>query len=209
MEEIVPSQSTDLTIRTDDSAAVVREQAIDLYIGGCKPVDICRRLGRSRTWFYETLARYRRAGRAGLRSQSRAAKRVHNRTAPEMEAAIERLRRTITSGSDPELRYANRGADALAYELQRAQITPPHRATINRILKRRDLIAPRRSPTDRCFRRCSQLWRHAAWRVPALICCWLLCAPSAAAWQPSCHMPTNWNSPGSRSPPWLVRLGRV
>jgi hypothetical protein len=74
---------------------------------------------------------------------------VHNRTAPEMEAAIERLRRAITSGSDPELRYANRGADALAYELQRAQITPPHRATINRILKRRDLIAPRRSPTPK------------------------------------------------------------
>ena len=109
----------------DDPGAAVREQAIDLFISGRTPTAICRQVKRSRTWFYKTLARYRRGGREGLGSQSRAPKRVHNRTAEDVEAAIVRLQRTITTGADPELRYANCGADALASELQRARITPP------------------------------------------------------------------------------------
>lgn len=135
MDGQAPSQS-------DDPEAVLRETAIDLYIAGHKPGDICRRLQRSRTWFYAALGRYRDSGRAGLKSRSRAPHRVHNRTLPEVEDAIVRLRKAITSGHDPELRYANLGADTLAYELERAQIKPPHRATINRILKRHDLVRP-------------------------------------------------------------------
>ena len=128
----------------DDLGAALRGTAIDLFINGHKPTGICRQLNRSRTWFYNTLARYRQEGREGLRSRSRAPHHVHNRTPSHMEAAIVRLRKLILSGGDPELRYANIGADALAYELKRAGITPPSRATINRILKRRDLVQPRR-----------------------------------------------------------------
>ena len=47
------------------------------------------------------------------------------------------------SGDDPELRYANRGADTIAFELERGGIKPPSRATINRILMRNDLSRPR------------------------------------------------------------------
>ena len=118
----------------DDLGAALRGTAIDLFINGHKPTGICRQLNRSRTWFYNTLARYRQEGREGLRSRSRAPHHVHNRTPSHMEAAIVRLRKLILSGGDPELRYANIGADALAYELKRAGITPPSRATINRIL---------------------------------------------------------------------------
>jgi transposase InsO family protein len=130
--------------RSDDPEAALRETAIDLFISGCRPVSICHQLKRSRTWFYNTLARYRSGGREGLKSKSRAPKRVHNRTPEDVEAAIVRLRKAITCGEDPELRYANIGADALAFELARAEITPPHRATINRILKRHGLVQPRR-----------------------------------------------------------------
>ena len=137
MEGQAPSQ-------LDDPETRLRETAIDLFINGHKPTAICRQLKRSRTWFYKTLARYREGGRGGLRSRSRAPNRVHNRTPEDVEAAIVRLRKVITSGEDPALRYANIGADALAVELERAKIKPPHRATINRILKRRDLIQPRR-----------------------------------------------------------------
>jgi putative transposase len=128
----------------DDLGAALRGTAIDLFINGHKPTSICRQLNRSRTWFYNTLARYQQEGREGLRSRSRAPHNVHNRTPFHMEAAIVRLRKLILSGRDPELRYANIGADALAYELKRAGIMPPSRATINRILKRRDLVQPRR-----------------------------------------------------------------
>jgi hypothetical protein len=137
MEGQAPSQ-------LDDPEVKLRETAIDLFINGHKPAAICRQLKRSRTWFYNTLARYREGGREGLRSRSRAPHRVHNRTPEGVESAIVRLRKAITSGEDPDLRYANIGADALAAELERARIKPPHRATIYRILRRHDLIQPRR-----------------------------------------------------------------
>jgi hypothetical protein len=128
--------------RADDLEARLRETAIDLYIGGSYPTAICRQLNRSRTWFYKTLDRYRQGGRQALASRSRAPQHIHNRIPAETEAAIVRLRRTIISGDDPELRYANMGADALASELEHAKIKPPHRATIHRILKRHDLVKP-------------------------------------------------------------------
>jgi len=127
----------------DDPEATTRETAINLFIQGRRPTDICRELNRSRTWFYNTLARYRKGGREGLRSQSRAPHHVHNRTPPDIEDAVVRLRKLILSGEDPKLRYANIGADALAYELGQADITPPSRATITRILKRNNLTQPR------------------------------------------------------------------
>lgn len=126
-----------------DSAEQRRHKAINLYIAGERPTDICRQLGRSRTWFYETLKRYQQGGRAALASRSRAPHTVHNRTPVEVEDAIVRARETIIAGDDPELRYANIGADTIAVELERAGITPPSRSTINRILKKRDLVDPR------------------------------------------------------------------
>lgn len=132
-----------------DPEKAVREAAIDRFIRGEKPAAICRAVQRSRAWFYRILDRYRRGGRAALGSQSRAPRRVHNRTAAETEAALIRLRQTITSGQDAELRYADRGADALAAELTRAGVRPPSRATINRILRDHALTQPRRPQRKR------------------------------------------------------------
>jgi transposase InsO family protein len=137
MIEQVPSQSN------LDSEEQRRNEAINLYIAGEKATDICRQLGRSRTWFYNTLKRYQLGGRAALASRSRAPGTVHNRTPMEVEQAIVRVRETIMAGDDPELRYANIGADTILVELERAGITPPSRSTINRVLKKRDLVDPR------------------------------------------------------------------
>lgn len=121
----------------------LRNEAIDLYLQGLHVTDICRALERSRSWFYETLQRYRQGGRAALKTKSRAPHVVHNRTPQTVEAAIVRIRQTITTGHDPELRYANIGAESIARELKRLNLKPPHRATINRILRRHDLLQPR------------------------------------------------------------------
>ena len=126
-----------------DDGEALRNEAIDLYLQGLTVADLCRSLERSRSWFYETLKRYQQSGRAGLKSRSRAPHIVHNRTKKEVEEAIVRIRQTITAGQDPELRYANMGADSLAFELKRLKLKPPHRATINRILSRHDLVQPR------------------------------------------------------------------
>lgn len=138
-EQAAPLQSNQAT------EEVVRNQAIDLFIAGCKPGAICQAVKRSREWWYRTLMRYRQGGREALRDRSRAPKRVHNRTAVEVENAIVRIRQTILSGEDAELRYASVGADTIALELKRAGIEPPARRTINRILQRRQLILPRRA----------------------------------------------------------------
>jgi len=148
MDQTVPLQSNDAEYQ-------LREQAINLYIAGEKPTIICRRLKRSRSWFYKLLRRYQQGGRAALVSQSRAPKQVHNRTEATIEAAIIRVRESIISGQDPELRYANIGAETIALELERAGLKPPSRATINRILQRHHLVqarpvrkAKRRLPSD-------------------------------------------------------------
>ena len=54
-----------------------------------------------------------------------------------------RVRQVIAAGQAPELRYANIGAEALATELGRAEIKPPSRATINRLLQRHQLVRPK------------------------------------------------------------------
>lgn len=137
MVEPVPSQSN------LDSEEQRRNEAINLYIAGESATAICRQLRRSRTWFYKTLKRYQLGGRAALASQSRAPRRVHNRTPMAVEQAIVRIRETIMAGDDPELRYANIGADTILVELERAGVTAPSRSTINRILKKRNLVDPR------------------------------------------------------------------
>jgi transposase InsO family protein len=126
-----------------EAQEAVRQRAIDLFIAGKKPGQICREVGRSRAWFYQTLARYRKDGRAGLASHSRAPKRVHNRTAADVEAAVVRVRQTILSGATAELRYASIGANTIASELKRADIEPPSRRTIQRILQRHHLVQSR------------------------------------------------------------------
>jgi hypothetical protein len=132
-----------VTTEPDDPVRALREAAIDRFIWGDKPATICDAVQRSRAWFYQTLQRYRREGRAGLHSRSRAPHHVHNRIPPDIEAAVVRVRQTILLGEDAALRYADIGADALAYELRRAGLIPPSRATINRILRRHNLVQPR------------------------------------------------------------------
>lgn len=134
----------------DDPGARVREAAIDLYIQGHKPTVICRQLNRSRTWFYNTLTRYQQGGRAALQTKPSAPHRVHNRTPDDIETAVVRVRETITAGTDPDLRYANIGAETIAYELDQAKMTPPSQSTIKRILRRHSLVQPRqRKPKKR------------------------------------------------------------
>lgn len=136
MKSIEPLQS-------HDPEAQVREEAINLYLAGEKPTMICRTLGRSRTWFYKALGRYQQGGREALRSQSRRPKHIAKQTDEEIEMAIVKIRKTITSGQDPTLRYGNIGAETIARELEEMDLQPPSISTINRILGKHELQQPR------------------------------------------------------------------
>ncbi len=130
-------------LQSHDPEARMREEAINRYIAGEKPSTICREIGRSRTWFYKALSRYQQSGREGLESQSRRPKRIAKQTDEAIEAAIVRVRQTITRGEDPVLRYGNIGAEMIASELEKAGLAPPSLSTINRILRKHGLQKPR------------------------------------------------------------------
>ncbi len=127
-----------------DEATQLRHEAINRYFSGQNPTQIAREFGKSRTWVYQVLARFREGGREGLMTQSRAPHRVHNRLDPEVEQAIVRIRQLITSGENPELRYAHIGADLIASELTRLGLPVPSTRTIERVLKRHNLTEARR-----------------------------------------------------------------
>jgi transposase InsO family protein len=97
---------------------------------------LCESFGISRTLAYRYIARYLDHGLAGLVEQSRAPRRVWNRTAEELEQAIIQLRR----------RKPRRGALKLR-ELLREQFGHrgiPAVSTIELILKRNGLVKKRK-----------------------------------------------------------------
>jgi len=92
-EKQAPCQSN------QEDSEKLRNRAIDRFLQGKRPAEIARELGHSRKWFYETLARYQKEGRAGLRERSRRPHHQPRQTAPEIEAAVVRVRKLIVSGT--------------------------------------------------------------------------------------------------------------
>jgi transposase InsO family protein len=97
---------------------------------------LCESFGISRTLAYRYINRYLDYGRAGLMEQSRAPRRVWNRTAEDLEQAVLELRR----------RKPRRGALKLQQLLreQFARRPVPAVSTIELILKRHGLVKKRR-----------------------------------------------------------------
>jgi transposase len=132
-----------------EKAEQLRHTAVNLYLGGQKVSTIARQTGRSRQWVHTTLNRYRAEGRDGLVNRSRTPHQVHNRTSPETESAVVRIRETILSGADPILRYASVGARIIRSELKRMGVTAPSPRTINRILQRHGMQQSRHGQEKR------------------------------------------------------------
>jgi putative transposase len=127
------------------------------YARRCKAIDLLRRgarfaaaaaaVGRGQAWLAKWWARYRQEGRAGLRDQSRAPRRVWRRTAPHLVALVLRVRAALVAHRTRRTAFAGRGADAIRWELeQRGLRRLPSRRTIERILTRHGCThrAPRR-----------------------------------------------------------------
>lgn len=129
----------------DQVEETLRHEAINRRLAGERRSDICRTLGRSTAWFDKWWSRYRRYGREGLTSRSRAPKHIHNKMKPEIEEAIVRIRHILEERSDPELKYAFIGAPTIRTELKRTSLRPvPSVVAIERALKRRQLTKPQR-----------------------------------------------------------------
>ena len=98
---------------------------------------LCKSFGVSRTLGYRYVLRYLLRGVAGLREQSRAPRRVWNRTAPSVERAIVRLR-----GKWP--RIGPLKIFQLLTERYRGRRKLPSVSTIALVLKRYGLVKKRR-----------------------------------------------------------------
>ncbi len=126
----------------DEFAA--RRRAIKLRLGGRPVQSICQTLGRSEFWFHKWWRRYLESGAEGLYDLTHATHHVAQRISPELERTILSIRRRLQAHASPATRYRLIGAPAILAELKALDIRPlPHPRTIERVLRRNGLTAPR------------------------------------------------------------------
>jgi putative transposase len=126
----------------DEFAA--RQRAISLRLGGRPVQSICQALGRSEFWFHKWWRRYLESGAEGLYDLTHATRHVAQRISPELERTLLSIRRRLQAHASPATRYRLIGAPAILAELKALDIRPlPHPRTIERVLQRNGLTAPR------------------------------------------------------------------
>jgi hypothetical protein len=107
-------------------------------LAGEPPERIAASLGRIRRWVSKWVGRHA-SGEEGW-TEGRKPGRVVNRTNPELEAQVATARGRLASNP-----WAQVGADAIAWELEKLGLSPPPRRTIERICQRAGLVErPRR-----------------------------------------------------------------
>ena len=116
----------------------IREQAIKRYENGESPQEIYQSLGRSKTWFFKWLKRSQLDGEEWAKELSRRPHRIRRRIDKAMEQAVIEIRQHL----EKEL-YAQIGAFNISWHLRQQGINPPPIVTINKILKRNNLVRKR------------------------------------------------------------------
>ena len=115
---------------------ILRQQAVELYLKDVPISDIVDKLGRTRQWVHKWIARYRtEGGDDWYHSKSRSPKQARNRTPPKEEELVINVRKALA-----DRRYSQTGALSIMYEIEGMGLKPPSIPTINRILKRNNLI---------------------------------------------------------------------
>lgn len=115
---------------------ILRKQAAELYLKSDSISDISRKLGRSRQWVYKWITRYRtKGGDTWYLSESTSPKHSSNRVALQKEELVVNVRKALEGRA-----YSQTGALSIMYEIEHLGLKPPSIPTINRILKRNNLI---------------------------------------------------------------------
>lgn len=127
-----------------------RREAIAMLGRGVAIEEICRKLGRSRRWLSKWRGRVTAEGEASLQGRSRAPRHRPRATPERIVRAVLAARDRLARRRGRQ-RFAGRGADALAWELELSGIRPmPARRTIERILQRAGRTArPRAAAHER------------------------------------------------------------
>jgi len=112
-----------------------REKAIKRYKNGESPKEIYQSLGKGKTWFFKWLKRYRLDGKDWAKSHSCKPRKSPKRIDEMMEQMVIETRKHL----EKKL-YSQIGALAICYNLNQQGIISPPISTINKILRRNDLI---------------------------------------------------------------------
>jgi putative transposase len=114
-----------------DVEAALRREAARRRLAGESPEAIAGDLGRTRQWVARWAGRYDPENPAWAEGRSRAPKQVANRTSAEIEAQVLAIRERLVENP-----WAQVGAEAIAWELQKLGGPVPVTRTIERILAR-------------------------------------------------------------------------
>ncbi len=115
----------------EDVEIGLRREAARRRLAGESPEVIARELGRTRQWVAKWAARYDPHDAEWARSRSRAPTRVAHRTAADVQAQVLEVRVRLEANV-----WAQVGAPAIAWELQKLGATVPPLRTIERMLGR-------------------------------------------------------------------------
>jgi putative transposase len=125
-----------------------RIQAIQLYLDGVSPTELCRRVGHTRPWFYKWLRRYQTGDTDWHKDRSKAPVRVANKTPGSVEKQVLKIRGRLENS-----KYSQIGALAIQWEMERQGQAPLPAWTIDRILKRHNAVREKKryTPTGRAY----------------------------------------------------------
>jgi transposase len=113
------------------SEAELRTEAVRRRLAGESPEAIARSLGRSVRWVQKWVGRHEAGGDAWAAGRKCGPKRAANRTPAELERQALAVRERLAANP-----WAQIGADAIAWELEKLGLEPPPRRTLERILAR-------------------------------------------------------------------------
>ena len=122
----------------------LREQAIKRYENGESPKEIYQSLGKGKTWFFKWLKRYKLDGEDWTKSHSRKPHQSPKRIDKIMEQTVIETRKYLE-----KKQYSQIGALAISYDLNKQGIISPPISTINKILRRNNLVLKRTKYTPK------------------------------------------------------------
>jgi len=134
-----------------------RIDAINRYLKGERSAHICKTIGKSKSWLYKWIGRYNNRKRGNkkkwFQEHSKAPKKVHGKTKPEIETLVVNVRKSLVEGKTDETKYRCIGAEEIQLmmdELGCSEDEIPPTATISRIIKRNNLLKQKRKRYVRC-----------------------------------------------------------
>ncbi len=119
-----------------DDEIILRKQAVDLHLKGLTKTDIASKVGRSRQWVHKWIKRYLEVGGdSWYKPLSNSPIKISIKTSIDIERSVISIRKALDGR-----KYSQKGALSIMYELHQMGINSPSITTINRILKRHNLV---------------------------------------------------------------------